>query len=92
MVLCDVAKYDEDWPQVGQVRRRKDGITSVEWFTYERKKWRPCRIRNKFAWVDNVNDEDIFFRGFNLTKAGKLPSSAKDALKIYSWKKSPSMC
>ena len=90
MVLCDVERYHDEWPQVARVLNIDRDEYKILWYKGSMTgAWTPATRRVKGAkgktetYEDIVSQSELWFSGFRLTPAGNLTKVTKDKLKSY---------
>ncbi len=87
MVLTDLDKYEDEWPQVGQVTEiAGNDEVLIHWFKGTKTTaWTPCTVPmpgqrgRRMAWLETINKQDILLK-CQLTGKNMLPKHVKDQL------------
>ena len=81
-------KYENEWPQVGEVIQIFETEVELEWYTGTMTgKWKKLLISVKGQrggrqeWKENVQRKDIILPPFKLTSGGRLPGQIMSLLK-----------
>lgn len=92
MILTNMEKYHDEWPQVAQVvniNDNDDNIT-VQWYKGSiSTSWLPCTIPvpgqrgKRMPWKEQVKRDDIWLSKYKLTNKNCLPKYVKQAIEQY---------
>ena len=90
MVLTDVEKYVDEWPQVGKIVTLEADFVKIQWFKGSKTgQWNPCTVPvpgqrgKRMPWHETISVSDIWMTDFSLTNKNCLPKHVKDAIDNY---------
>ncbi len=90
MCLLDVEKYEDGWPQIGEILSLTEDKIMIKWYKGSiGSKIVPWVLLKKgihvgrINWEEEVDKEDIWLSGFHLTKKMYLPTQIKKAVGDY---------
>ncbi|KAH3748463.1 uncharacterized protein LOC127861194 [Dreissena polymorpha] len=91
-VLLDWAKYADEWPQLAKVINIvSPAEVEIHWYkgakttawTPASRRMKGCKGGKTEPFVETVNTNVIWCRGFSLTPSGHLPKHIKDQVDVY---------
>ena len=91
LALLDVPHYAGEWPQMARIQSIDGENVLVHWYKGSKTTaWQPCTKRSVnggkwVPWTEHVDKKFIWYFGFELTGAGKLPQNIKEKLESYDW-------
>ncbi|VDI30017.1 Hypothetical predicted protein [Mytilus galloprovincialis] len=90
MVLVDIEKYADEWPQVGQTLEIAAGLVKIHWYKGSKTgPWCPCTIPvpgkrgKRMPWIEEIRAEEIWKNNFNLTNKNCLTKQIRYAIDNY---------
>ena len=90
MVLTDLDKYPDEWPQMGEIKYVNDRSVTICWYKGSKTTaWTKCTIPmpgqrgRRIHWEEEINKNDIWLSGFRLTNNKCLPKSVREAIDNY---------